>query len=393
MFTTFQVIGDRIAVLRIPEVQKDLPDEYSKAPVTAPGQVEPPVPGLTTLTRPDEGFALETGTILPELKLRYETYGEYRGDNAVLVFHALTGSAHLAGSYTEETLASLTPLEQAFGPNGWWDELVGQGRLLDPSHHYIISANHIGSCYGSTGPVSVNPATGMAYGPDFPQISVRDMVRTQILLLDQLGVEEVTLVGGSLGGMIALEFALLYPERTHKLAVMAAPPVHGPWARAFNRLSRDSITGDPGYQGGRYTEQPAGLRMARSIAMLSYRSPGSFQERWQEAPEQGESYVTYQGEKFLKRFDANTYIALSQAMDTHDVGRGRGNTVEALDNLSSIPSLFIGINSDVLYTASEVRACAEDAGGEYAEITSPHGHDAFLLEMKQLDAILRPFLD
>lgn len=391
MLTTFQIIDDRIAVLRIPEVRKDLPDEYSKAPVSAPGQVESPLPNLARLTRPGEGFELESGMVLPELNLRYQTYGNYRGD-AVLVFHALTGSAHLAGTYSQETLASLTPLEQAFGPNGWWGELVGRGRLLDPDRHFIISANHIGSCYGSTGPVSINPATGQTYGPDFPNISIRDMVRSQILLLDWLGVEEVIPIGGSLGGMVALEFALLYPQRTRKLVVMAAPPVHGPWARAFNRLSRDSITNDPGYQGGRYSEQPAGLSMARSIAMLSYRSPGSFRERWQEDPEQGESYVTYQGEKFLKRFDANSYISLSQAMDTHDVGRGRGNTIEALDNLSSIPSLFVGINSDVLYTASEVRAAAEDAGGQYAEIDSPHGHDAFLLEMEQLDAILRPFL-
>jgi homoserine O-acetyltransferase len=373
-------------------VQQDLPDEYNKAKATMPGQVESPVPQMATLTEPGKGFRLESGQVLPELKLRYETYGEYTGNNAVLVFHALTGSAHLAGTYSDETLAGLTPLEQAFGQSGWWDELVGDGRLLDPKRYHIISVNHVGSCYGSTGPVSINPATGQSYGPDFPLVSVRDMVRAQILLLDRLGIQEVTLIGGSLGGMVAMEFALLYPERTQKLAVMAAPPVHGPWARAFNRLSRDSITADPGYREGRYTEQPAGLRMARSIAMLSYRSPGSFQERWQGTPEQGESYVTYQGEKFLKRFDANTYLALSQAMDTHDVGRGRGNTVEALDNLSSIPSLFVGINSDVLYTASEVRACAEDAGGQYAEINSPHGHDAFLLEMRQLDGILRGFL-
>ncbi|AWR86491.1 homoserine O-acetyltransferase MetX [Meiothermus taiwanensis] len=360
-------------------------------PPKSRGRVPPPVPAQALVAG---GFRLEYGGVLPELRMRYETYGQlnFERSNAVLVFHAWTGSAHLAGTYTQETLRSLPKLDQAFGPEGWWDELAGPGRMLDTDKYFVICANHIGSCYGSTGPLSQNPETGRPYGPEFPKLTVRDLARAQAKLLDFLGIEKVTLLGGSLGGMVALEFALLYPERVNKMVVLAAPPVHSPWARAFNRLSREAVLADPGYRGGYYTEQPLGLQLGRAIAMLSFRSPDSFRLRWQQHPERGESYVLYQGEKFARRFDANAYLTLSEAMDTHDVGRGRGGLEAALRQLKHIPSLFVGIDTDVLYTAQEVREMAALSGGIYREIHSPHGHDAFLIETDQVERILGDFL-
>jgi homoserine O-acetyltransferase len=329
---------------------------------------------------------------LPEVRLRFETYGglSRKRDNAVLVFHALTGSAHLAGVYDEATFQSLSPLERAFGKEGWWDSLVGPGRILDPSLYYVISANHLGSCYGSTGPLSLDPRTGKPYGKDFPPLTIRDLARAQARLLDHLGVEKATVIGGSLGGMVALEFALMYPERVRKLVVLAAPPRHGPWARAFNHLARQAILLDPEYQEGH--PAPRGMALARGIAMMSYRAPEGFAARWQEAPELGEAYLDYQGEKFLKRFHAESYLVLSRAMDTHDVGRGRGGLEAALRRLQDLPALFVGIDTDLLYPAWEVREAARLAGARYREIKSPHGHDAFLIETDQVEEILEAFL-
>ncbi|MCS7059103.1 MAG: homoserine O-acetyltransferase [Meiothermus sp.] len=360
-------------------------------PPKSRGRVPPPVPAEARVATE---FRLEHGDVLPEVVLRYETYGRLNSSrsNAVLVFHAWTGSAHLAGTYTPETLRSLPELDQAFGPEGWWDELAGPGRMLDTDRYFVLCANHIGSCYGSTGPLSHNPRTGRPYGPDFPKLTVRDLAKAQARLLDFLGIERVSLLGGSLGGMVALEFALMFPERVNKLVVLAAPAVHGPWARAFNRLSREAVRADPAYRNGYYTEQPFGLQLGRAIAMLSFRSPASFRLRWQAHPERGESYVLYQGEKFARRFDANAYLVLSEAMDTHDVGRGRGGVEAALRRLRGIPSLFVGIDTDLLYTAAEVREAALLAGGQYREIRSPHGHDAFLIETDQVEAILGDFL-
>ena len=326
------------------------------------------------------------------MRPRLDTYGRLSRlrDNAVLVFHALTGSAHLAGTYDEATFQSLSPLEKAFGPQGWWDSLVGPGRILDPALYYVISANHLGSCYGSTGPLSVDPRTGRPYGKEFPPLTIRDLARAQARLLDHLGVEKAIVIGGSLGGMVALEFALMYPERVKKLVVLAAPARHGPWARAFNHLSRQAILLDPEYHAGH--PAPKGMALARGIAMMSYRAPRGFEARWGQEPEKGETYLDYQGEKFLKRFHAESYLVLSRAMDTHDVGRGRGGVEEALKRLKNLPSLFVGIDTDLLYPAEEVRQVARLSGGRYREIHSPHGHDAFLIETDQVEAILDSFL-
>ncbi len=353
-----------------------------------------PSPIDTVLWRSPDGLMLERGGVLPEVQLRYQTCGRLnvRRDNAILIFHALTGSAHVAGRYSKGVWAALSPFEQAFGHQGWWDRLVGPGKPFDTRRDYVICANHLGSCYGSTGPLSSDPRHGHPYGPKFPEVTISDLARVQAGLLDHLGVETATLVGGSLGGMVALEFALAFPQRSRRLIVVAAPARHGPWARGWNRLAREAIRLDPGYHGGRYQQQPHGLALARAIATLSYRAPPSFEQRWEAEPAQAESYLLRQGSKFLHRFDANSYLTLSHAMDSHDVGRGRGGLVKALARLKELPALFIGIDSDVLYPCAEVQEAARLAGAEFAVLTSPHGHDAFLLEDAQVATLVNGFL-
>ncbi|MFZ1642279.1 MAG: homoserine O-acetyltransferase [Candidatus Contendobacter sp.] len=352
-----------------------------------------PLPRDIALWDSSEGFTLERGGALPEVRVRYETYGRLnaRRDNAILIFHALTGSAHLAGCYSERVWAGLSPQEQAFGRQGWWDSLVGPGKVFDTRRYYIVCANHLGSCYGSTGPLVRDPRHGHPYGPKFPPVTVADLARVQGRLLERLGVEAAILVGGSLGGMVALEFALSFPRRSKQLIVMAAPARHGPWARAWNSLAREAIRQDPGYHGGRYRRQPAGLALARAIATLSYRAPSSFELRWGPEPLRGEAYLLRQGGKFVGRFDANSYLTLSEAMDSHDVGKGRGGLSRALAGLKP-PALFIGIDSDLLYPSAEVEEVARLARAEFALLHSPHGHDAFLIEDQQVAAVLEPFL-
>ncbi len=350
-------------------------------------EVSPPEPRTARVF--PEGMALELGGHLPHVDLRYETYGRY-ARRAVLVFHALSGSAHVAGTYDDATFARLSPFERAFGRRGWWNPVVAPGGAIDTERRFVVAANVLGSCYGSTGPVSPAP-DGRPYGPRFPEITIRDMVRAQAALLDLLGVEEVDVIGGSMGGMQALEFALLFPERVRSLVVIAAPGRHGPWARALSELGRRAVLSDPGFAGGFYSKQPVGLALARAIAMAGYRHPESFERRFGTEPEKGPSYLDYHGRRFLERFDANTYLTLLHAMDRHDVGQGRGGLVAALDRLRGIPALFVGIDSDLLYPAAEVKKLAELAGAEYAEIQSPHGHDAFLIEHRQLSALLAAF--
>ena len=350
-------------------------------------EVPPPLPRTARLF--GEGFGLELGGRLPWVELRYETYGR-PGNPAVLIFHALSGSAHVAGTYDERTLSRLTPLERAFGPRGWWNPLVGPGKAIDTERRFVVSANNLGSCYGSTGPLSPAP-DGEAFGPRFPEITIRDIVRTQAALLDLLGVERVDVIGGSMGGMLALEFALTYPERTRSLVVMAAPARHGPWARALSALGRRAVVSDPEYRRGYYRRQPRGLALARAIAMAGYRHPRSFELRFGAEPERGESYLDYHGRRFLERFDANTYLTLLAAMDRHDVGRGRGGLGAALGRLRGVPALFVGIDTDLLYPPEEVATAARLAGADYAEIKSPHGHDAFLIEHGQVAEILGAF--
>jgi homoserine O-acetyltransferase len=345
-------------------------------------------------------YQFESGVLLAPVDVAYETYGTLNrdGTNAVLICHALTGSAHAAGKSPD-------------GQLGWWDSIVGEGRAFDPAKHFIVCSNFLGSCYGTTGPTSINPRTGKSYGAAFPQITVRDMVRVQRELLKHLGVRRLkAVIGGSLGGMQVLEWGVTYPEMVDALIPIATAARHSAWCIGLNEVARLGILTDPAWNDGHYTEQPErGLALARMIAMITYRSRESFERKFGQARQeeqvgrgvfnelspagfQIESYLRYQGEKLVDRFDAATYVAITRAMDQQDVARGRGSLAEALA-LVRAKTLCIGISTDVLYPSEEQKEIAAlIPGAEYREIESPYGHDAFLIEFDVLNRFVRDFL-
>jgi homoserine O-acetyltransferase len=350
-------------------------------------------------------FALECGRSLSSLTVAYETYGELNSsaDNAVMICHALTGNAHAAG------LSSTNPKSA-----GWWDPMIGPGRAFDTRKYFVVCSNILGSCYGTTGPASIDPGSGAPYAMTFPQMTVRDMVRVQHALAGHLGIKGVrTVVGGSLGGMQVLEWALMYPEMVRSIIPIGTAARHSPWCIGLNEIAREAITNDPAWRGGDYygSGQPErGLSLARQVAMMSYRSDVSFlsrfgRDRRKPAGEnlelrfdvqnlfQVESYLHYQGEKLVKRFDANSYIYISRAMDLHDVAYGRGELQEVLSSVDC-PALCVGISSDVLYPVHEQQTLAQGlARGTYGELKAPHGHDAFLIEYDQLTEHVKGFMD
>lgn len=338
---------------------------------------------------------LSGGHSLSEVEVAYEQYGHLSpsGDNALVVCHALTGSARAAGE------------------DGWWDPVIGPGAALDTNRYAVFCANILGSCYGTTGPSSINPETGEVYGPDFPRISVADMVGVQRRLLDDLGVRSiVTVTGGSLGGLQVLEWAAQAPGQVRSIIPIACSLAHSAWAIGFNETARQGIRADPNWHGGDYvrqgTQPVSGLALARMIAMISYRSEASFDARFGRAMRargddgtgtyEVESYLHYQGEKFIGRFDANSYIHITHAMDDFDVATGRKDAAAALEPFRG-PALVVGIDSDILYPTHEqheIVALLRANGNrvDYREIQSPHGHDSFLIEWAQLDRQLREFL-
>lgn len=338
-------------------------------------------------------FRLEAGGSLQPVSIRYAVYGELnaRRDNAVLVCHALSGSAR-AGD--------------------WWPEMFDS--VFDLSRDCVICTNILGSCYGSTGPTSTNPATGEPYGPDFPLVSIRDIVRAQAHVLEELGVKQLRIVvGASIGGMQALQWAVDYPDRVgHCIAIGTAPL--SAMGLALNHLQRKAIQLDPKFAGGRYAagEQPAeGIGLARAIGMCSYKSPELFGERYGRKPNRnGEDplrsmherfevagYLDYQGEKFVKRFDANSYLVITKLMDNFDLARGYASEAEALQRIQAQVSL-IGISSDWLFPPEDVRALAERLGAvgvvcDYTEFESAHGHDGFLAEVEAIAAVVNGRFD
>jgi homoserine O-acetyltransferase len=349
-----------------------------------------------------EPLPLECGRTLANPTLHYAVYGRLNAarDNAVLVCHALTGSA-LVGS--------------------WWPEIFAPGAVLSLEHDFVICINLLGSCYGSTGPGSVDPETGEPFGPDFPLVSIRDNVRAQALLLDSLGIRKLRLVlGGSIGGMQALDWTILNPERVHRALVIGVAPLSA-MGLALNHLQRQAIVHDPDWANGRYLPQRPprrGLALARQIGMISYKSVPLFEERFGRKPNRnGEDpwgannqfsqrggslvggrfdiagYLDLQGDRFIDRFDANAYLAILRTMDTWDPLRGHSSPAEAFGCIRA-KLCFVGISSDWLFPAQTVRDFVEAirAAGvraDYREMNSAHGHDAFLAEQADLVRLLQ----
>jgi homoserine O-acetyltransferase len=325
-------------------------------------------------------FVLESGARLPSVRVAYRTWGrlDEHGGNAVLVCHALTGSADV---------------------DRWWGALLGPGRALDPERDFVVCSNVLGGCYGTTGPTSPRP-DGRAWGAAFPDVSVRDIVRVQAALLEELGVRRLRLVvGGSLGGMQVLEWALVFPARVAAIAPIATSARHSAWQIAISETQRQAIAADPRFRGGHYPEDDppaAGLAAARQVAMFSYRSRESLDARFgRERAADGryavEAWLDHHGRALVDRFDANSYLTLTKAMDTHDVGRGRGGWREALAAVVA-PALVVSIDSDVLYPPAEqeqLAAALPDA--RLVTLRSPHGHDAFLIEGEAVNALVRAF--
>jgi homoserine O-acetyltransferase len=319
-------------------------------------------------------LALDCGVTLAT-DIYYNTYGTRATDdsNVVLVLHALTGSADV---------------------HDWWSGLVGEGKLLDPAKHFIICPNAIGSCYGSTGPESVDSRTGALYAGTFPEISIRDIARANLALLDELGIAKVALgIGGSMGGMVLLEMAALAPDRFTAIVPIAVAGDHSPWRIAFSATIRKTIVAfDPSLQDRNKLQD--GMRVARQFAMTSYRCASEFNTRFARSKSSQvsvESYLEHQGDKIVKRFSPYSYIALTRAMELYDLSANRGTLADVAKRLTA-RALFIGVSSDILFEDGEIRAFAKlcpDA--EYRTLFADHGHDSFLVDTEELVDLIRSF--
>ncbi|MEX2585199.1 MAG: homoserine O-acetyltransferase [Balneolaceae bacterium] len=333
-------------------------------------------------TKLRQPFVTESGFRFEEADVAFNTWGKLNRnrDNVVLICHALTGN-----SQADE----------------WFPGLFAQGGLINTDEQFVICINVPGSCYGSVGPTTVDPATGDPYKASFPDITIRDMVRFQQLVLDELEIQGVEIViGGSMGGMQALEFAVM-DSRIRMAIPIAMGKAHTPWAIGISHVQRQAIFSDPLWQGGYYNRLSPpdhGLANARMMAMLTYRAPGDYEKKFGREPQpdsdlfQVESYLDYQGKKLTGRFDANSYVTLTRAMDTHDVARNRKSHRETLDDVA-IPVLVVGIDTDLLYPVNEQKELAHLLPeGKFEKITSIHGHDAFLIEFQQLNQITKKFI-
>ncbi len=342
---------------------------------------------------------LENGEILPSVRLAYETWGELDDakSNAVLILHALTGDAHVVG---EPGPGQPTP--------GWWPQIVGPGRIIDTDRYYVVAANVLGGCQGSTGPCSTAPDGG-PWGSRFPVVSTRDQVLAEARLADLLGIDVWNLViGASLGGHRAIEWAATYPDRVARLIVVASGAQTTAEQAAWAHTQIRAIELDPAWRGGDYhafDEGPVrGLALARQIAHTTYRSPSELDSRFGRLPQREEdplhggrlaveSYLDYHGEKIVRRFDAGSYVALTRSMLSHDVGRDRGGQKEALKRVKA-QTLVVAVDSDRLFYPEQVWQMADGIrGAYYREIHSDHGHDGFLIEGDQLTALLDEFLN
>jgi homoserine O-acetyltransferase len=369
---------------------------------------------------------LDCGRELHPVRVAYETYGTLspRRDNVILVCHALSGDAHAAGfsavpaeAGTRDGFAAEDRDGAAGAALGWWDGMIGPGKAFDTDRFFVVSTNLLGGCRGTTGPSSVDPATGRPYGPDFPVLTVADMVRTERAFLDVLGIERLAAVaGGSLGGMQALEWAILYPDQVDAVVVIASTHALHPQGVAWNAIARESIMRDPGWQGGHYygtgRTPDAGMGVARMVGHVTYLSAPALHEKFgrrlqfaddirytiTEPEFEVENYLRHQADSFVKRFDANTYLTMSRALTYFDLARqyGSGSLTRALGGVSA-RTLLIAFSSDWLYPpagAQEIDAALR-ANGRPAElhvIDAPYGHDCFLLEEERQTPIVRRFL-
>ena len=387
-----------------------LDDDLPAANLAEPGEVGLVEPRDFISAAP---FSCEDGRVLPGFTLRYETYGRLNpaADNAVLVCHALSGDHHCAGIHS---LADRKP--------GWWNNLIGPGKAVDTNSLFVVCANVLGGCQGSTGPLSPDPATGRPYGLAFPAVTIRDMVRSQKRLLDHLGVKKLRCaLGGSMGGMQALQWGIEYPDFCVKILAMATTAREGAQAIAFNEVGRQAILQDPEWNQGDYPRgggPRVGLAIARMMAHITYLSDASMDRKFgrrtvKERPASAtpdpaeavfdvnfevQSYLRYQGQSFINRFDANTYLYITRAIDGFDLAASHGGTLETAFAPVQAETLVVGFTSDWLFPPEQNRAIVlalQRAGkhASYAELATDLGHDSFLLESPELYALVSAFLN
>ena len=356
---------------------------------------------------------LQSGSSIRDYSLSYETYGTLNADksNAVLICHALNASHHVAGVYADQPKNL-----------GWWDNMIGPGKSLDTDRFFVIGVNNLGSCFGSTGPMHVNPDTGRVYGADFPVVTVEDWVNAQARLLDALGIEQLAAVmGGSLGGMQALSWTLQYPERVKHAVVVASAPNLNAENIAFNEVARRAIVTDPDFHDGHFYAQGVvpkrGLRIARMIGHITYLSDDVMNEKFgrelreavtsnatgykystQEVEFQIESYLRYQGDKFSEYFDANTYLLITRALDYFDPARAFGGDLSKALARARCQFLLVSFSTDWRFSPARsremVKALLDNRRDvSYAEIDAPHGHDAFLLDDPRYMNVVRSYFD
>ena len=334
------------------------------------------------IIRSHHPFRLESGEELPDLTIAYHSYGTLNAarDNVVWVCHALTANSDVSD---------------------WWPHTVEEDAFLDPSKWYVICANILGSHYGTTGPLHVNPATGKPYYSTFPNFTIADIVAAHRLLASILGIEHIhALVGSSVGGFQALEWAAEEPDRFGRIILIATDAKASPWTIAIDETQRMAIKSDPTWGSESIDAARDGLAAARAIGLLTYRGPEGYNISQQDNEEvaiggvhRACTYQRYQGEKLVRRYNAYSYVAILDAFDTHDIGRGRGGVQAALRTIIC-PAIVVGISTDIIFTPAEMQALADALpNARYCEISSPFGHDGFLVEHNQLNTILTPFIN
>ena len=361
--------------------------------------------GLRRQVRLSGPLRLDSGAALAPVDIAYETYGRLNEDksNVILICHALTGDQYVASDHP------------VTGKPGWWWRMVGEGKPVDPARHFIVCANVIGSCMGSSGPASIDPASNTPYAMRFPVLTIADMVRAQALLLDHLGVDRLSaVIGGSMGGMQALSWPTIFPDRVESCIVIASTARHSAQNIAFHEVGRQAIMADPNWRGGRYLDEGVsptkGLAVARMAAHITYLSEAGLTEKFGrrlqgrdaktfgfDADFQVESYLRHQGLSFTDRFDANSYLYITRAMDYFDLAEEHGGFLVNAFARSQARFCLVSFDSDWLYPTSESRTIvhalnATGAEASFVELSSPFGHDAFLLDVPELDRVVGGFL-